>query len=43
MLTDVKKKSKDLLTKAGVQRADKEVLLRVVNLADQVGFVSNKI
>jgi hypothetical protein len=41
--TDAKKKSKDLLAKARVQRADEEVLSRAANLADRVGFVSDEI
>jgi uncharacterized protein YjbI with pentapeptide repeats len=43
MPTDAKKKSKDLLAKAGVQRADEEVLSRAANLANRVGFVSDEI
>jgi hypothetical protein len=35
MPTDAKKRSKDLLAKAGVQRADKEVLSRAANLVDR--------
>jgi hypothetical protein len=33
----------DLLAKAGVQRADEEVLSRAANLAERVGFVSDEI
>jgi hypothetical protein len=40
---DTKKKSKDLLAKAGVYRADEEVLSRGANLAYRVGFVSDEI
>jgi hypothetical protein len=43
MPMDAKKQSNDLLAKAGVQRADEEVLSRAVNLADRVGFVSDEI
>lgn len=43
MPTDIKKRSKDLLAKAGIQRADKEILLRMANLADRIEFVSDKI
>jgi Protein of unknown function (DUF3723) len=43
MPADAKKKSKDLLAKAGVQKADEEVISREANLADRVGFVSDEI
>ncbi|TAQ83715.1 hypothetical protein B7494_g7958 [Chlorociboria aeruginascens] len=41
--TDAKKKSKDLLAKVGVQRADEKVLSRAANLAYKIGFVSDEI
>lgn len=43
MPPDAKKKSKDLLAKARVQRADEEVLSRGANLVHRVGFVSDEI
>jgi hypothetical protein len=43
MPPNAKKKSKDLLAKARVQRADEEVLSRGANLAYGVGFVSDEI
>ncbi|KAH6714534.1 hypothetical protein BKA61DRAFT_605466 [Leptodontidium sp. MPI-SDFR-AT-0119] len=43
MPPDAKKKSKELLAKAKVQRADEEVLSRGANLAHRVGFVSDEI
>ena len=43
MPTDAKKKKKDLLAKAGVERADEEVLSKFAALADRLGFKSPEI
>lgn len=40
---DSKKKKKNLLAKAGVERADEKVLSELAALADRVGFESNEI
>ena len=43
MPTEVKKKKKDLLTKAGAGKADEETLFDFAALADRLGFESNNI
>lgn len=43
MSRDVKKKKKDLLTKAKVERADKKVLFDFVTFADCIGFELSQI
>jgi len=43
MLRNVKKKKKDLLTKAKIKRADKKVLSDFVTFTDCIGFKSSQI